>query len=198
MRIEDTLAKMVLKTQPVEELPGMATDALCEGLDSPALRVLAVSSRVEHPDDLWQLLRKAAQELGIAVPDRLQAARRVLRLHLRDIAEQRVPPAEGVGRIINDVQHPVGHEFDKSHVGEALGIGRLVGAYHTYDDASSGRLEFEGRRVSKEEAFEILDSSIIQEARKLLREAEPIASPNGGPGTRSGNSGVTEGPPSVS
>ncbi|PYJ06668.1 MAG: hypothetical protein DME25_06095 [Verrucomicrobia bacterium] len=28
--------------------------------------------------------------------------------------------------------------------------------------------------------------------------AEPDASPNGGPGTRSGGSGVTEGPPSVS
>ena len=31
-----------------------------------------------------------------------------------------------------------------------------------------------------------------------LSAAEPIASPNGGPATRLGNSGVTEGPPSVS
>jgi hypothetical protein len=41
-----------------------------------------------------------------------------------------------------------------------------------------------------------------QTERELRREfeedAEPGASPNGGPATRSGNSGTTEGPPSVS
>ncbi len=31
----------------------------------------------------------------------------------------------------------------------------------------------------------------------LHHDAEPAASPNGGPATRPGNSGVTEGPPSV-
>lgn len=184
MSIQDTLAKMALGAQQVEELPGIATAALCEGLDSPALRVLAGSSPTDHPDDLWQLLRKAARELGIPVPDRPQAARRVLRLHLRDIAEERVSPMEGVRRILTAVQHPVGHELDKSHVGEALGIGRLLGDYYTYDDAWSGRLEFEGRRVTKEEAFNILDRSIIEEARRLLREAEPDAAPNAAPPNR--------------
>lgn len=175
MQIPDAVARMVLESQVVEELPHIATDAICEGLDSPALRVLAGSSPNDAPADLWQLLRKAAQELGISVPDRLGAARRVLHLHLRDIAEQRVPPREGVWRIISEVQHPVGDALDrtnKAHIGQTLGIGRLVGDYYTYDDAHSGRLEWEGRRVTKEEAFAILDRSILEEAWRLLGKGE--------------------------
>ena len=38
----------------------------------------------------------------------------------------------------------------------------------------------------------------IWELWQRFRSAEPHASPNGGPATRSGNSGVAEGPPSVS
>ena len=35
-------------------------------------------------------------------------------------------------------------------------------------------------------------------ARRLSKKAQPAAAPNGGPATRLGHSGVTEGPPSVS
>jgi hypothetical protein len=172
MHFEDTLAKMVLAKQPAEELPRLATDALCKGLDSPALQVLAGSSPADPPAELWDLLLKAAQELSIAVPDKVNAARRVLRLHLRDIAEKRVSPKEGVGRIIRDIQRPVGDDLDKLYVGEGLGISSLVADYYTYDDAPSGRLEFEGRRLNEKQAYEALDSSIIDEARRLLNETK--------------------------
>jgi hypothetical protein len=38
----------------------------------------------------------------------------------------------------------------------------------------------------------------ISEVRQMRRTAEPNAAPNGGPATQLANSGVTEGPPSVS
>jgi hypothetical protein len=189
---------MVLNIQPVEELPGIATDALCGRLDSQALRVLAGSSPTEPAADLWQLFRKAAAELHIPVPDKIGAARRVLRLHLRDLVDGRVSPAEGVRRILDDVQYPVGHSLDKAYVGEGLGIGRLVGDYYTYDDAPSGRLEFEGRRLSETQAIKALDHSIVEEARRLLQNAARDASPNGGPAGRLANSDTGGGPPSVS
>ncbi len=191
MCIDDTLAKVVLNAQPVEELPDIATRALCNGLDSPALRILAGLHQTEHPQDIWTLFRNVVRELGLLVPDKLQAARRVLRIYLRDIVEQRISPAEGVGRIIRDVQNPVGEGLDKSHVGEALGIGGLVGDYYTYPDASSGLLEFEGRRVTEEEAIKILDRSILEEAKRLLQTAE-----HDGLAKRSGESGLRKRPPS--
>ncbi len=39
---------------------------------------------------------------------------------------------------------------------------------------------------------------ILQNIKSRERKAEPCTAPNGGPATRLGNSGVTEGPPSVS
>lgn len=41
-------------------------------------------------------------------------------------------------------------------------------------------------------------SLILKSVRARLRNGEPSAAPNGGPATQLGNSGVTEGPPSVS
>ena len=107
-------------------------------------------------------------------------------------------PAEGAGRIWADVQSRIGSALDKSHVGEGLGIECLIGAYFTYGDTASGYLEFEGRRVTEAEADEILDRTIVEEAKRLLRDTEPGAPPNGGPATQIRNSGATEGPPSVS
>ena len=40
--------------------------------------------------------------------------------------------------------------------------------------------------------------AIFLNSRRKSRKAEPGAAPNGGPGTRSGKSGASEGPPSVS
>ena len=197
MHIDEAVARMVLHKDPIEDLPGIATEALCHGFDSPALRMLAASAPSDHPDDLRRLFTKAAQELGIAIPDKVGAARALLPLYLRDIAQAIVSPAQGVRRILYDLHYPLGHDLDKSHVGEGLGIGKLVGDYYTYDDAASGRLEFRGRRVTKDEAFEILDRSIVDEAKRLLREAELGAAPNCGPATPNDNSNVQEGPQSV-
>lgn len=172
MIFEDALARMTLNILPVEELPDIATDALCKGLDSPALRVLAGAAPFEPPADLWDLFREAAAQLRIEAPDEISAARRVLRFYLRDVVEGQVSPACGVGRILKDLQHSVGDKLDKTYVGEGLGIGRLVGAYYTYDDAPSGRLEFQGRRLSEAEAIKVLDDLIVEEAKRLLQNSE--------------------------
>jgi hypothetical protein len=198
MHIEEALAKMVMQLQPVEELSAIAAEALCAGIDSPSLRMLAGSSSADSPGDRWELLLKAARELGLQTPDKITAAHLLLRVYLKDIAEERVTPARGVENILNDIYHPIGRKLTRSYAGDGFGIERLLGDYFTYDDAASGRLEFRGRRVTKEEAHEILDRSILDEARKLLQEAEPGASPNDGPTTAVGNSRATEGPPSVS
>ena len=47
-------------------------------------------------------------------------------------------------------------------------------------------------------AFILLLGTEVYDYLQYKRAAQPGASPNGGPATRSGNSGVGEGPPSVS
>jgi len=49
------------------------------------------------------------------------------------------------------------------------------------------------------EAFvERVTTSELRLPLSIWKEAEPSAAPNGGPATQLGNSGVTDGPPSVS
>ncbi len=151
---------MALQLLPIEDLPNIATQALCEGLDSRALRMLAASGPDDCHEELQRLFTKAAQELGVAIPDRVTAARILLPLYLRDIAEARVSPALGVRQILYDLQFAVGHDLDKTHVGEGLGIERLLSDYYAYHDAPFGGLI--------EEAFHTIEKRIVEEAKKLL------------------------------
>ncbi len=160
MQIDEAVARNALHLLAIEDLPSIATQALCEGLDSRALRMLAASGPEDCHEELQRLFTKAAQELGIAIPDKVTAARILLPLYLRDIAEARVSPAQGVREILYDLQDKVGHGLDKTHVGQGLGIERLLGDYYAYDDAPCGSL--------REEAFHILNKRIVEEAKKLL------------------------------
>ena len=151
---------MALQLLPIEDLPNIATQALCEGLDSPALRMLAASGPDDCHQEMQRLFTKAAQELGIPIADKVTAARMLLPLYLSDIAEGRVSPSPGVMQILCDLQFAVGYDLDKAHAGEGLGIERLLGDYYAYDDAPCGSL--------REEAFHILDKRIVEKAKKLL------------------------------
>ena len=51
---------------------------------------------------------------------------------------------------------------------------------------------------SSQRAFYRAAPMVIDQALGLVTNAEPCAAPNGGPATQLGNSGVMEGPPSVS
>ena len=63
---------IALGDQPSEELPGLATDALVRGLDSPALRQAAGSSP-NDPREAADLFRTALEELGITAGDEQEA-----------------------------------------------------------------------------------------------------------------------------
>ncbi len=158
MRIHEAAARNALQLLPIEDLPNVATQALGEGLDSRALRMLAASGPEDCDEELQRLFTKAAQELGIDIPDKI-TARILLPLYLRDIAEARVSPASGVRQILYDLQFAVGYDLDKTHVGEGLGIERLLSDYYSYEDAPCGGL--------REEAF-TMDKRIVEEAKKLL------------------------------
>lgn len=168
--LDDAIARMSLQLLPVEDLPAIAAEALANEFDSPALRILAGSDPAEPPAALWELFSKAVRELGLPFPSRLNAARIVLQSYLRDIAQRKISPVAGVKRILKDLQWPVGQELDDSQVGEALGIGKLLGNYYSYDDAASGRLQLHGRRLNKAQARDVLDRCIIEEAARLLQD----------------------------
>ncbi len=178
MNLDETAARIALQLLPIEDLPEIARQALCQGLDSHALRMLAASGPDEFPQELQRLFTRATQELGVAIPDKVSAARALLLLYLRDIAQAKVPPAQGVRQILHDLQFAVGYDLDKSHVGEGLGIGTLLSVYDSYDNAACGAV--------LEEATHVIDQKIVEEAKRLLAGVEPGTAPNGAPETAVG------------
>ena len=88
-----------------------------------------------------------------------------------------------------------------THMGSWLGMrptGKAVEiAAVNVDRVVGGRIvEHGGAANSLEALLEIGAVRVV--GPESERDAEPDAAPNGGPGTPAGNSGVTEGPPSVS
>jgi hypothetical protein len=90
--------RLAVGTLASEDLPGLATDALVRGLDSPALRVLAGQPR----DDVREsadLFRVVIDELGIEVPDAETAWWHLIRRTAADMVTGRIGPADGAAEL---------------------------------------------------------------------------------------------------
>lgn len=77
-----------------EDLPALATKALVQGVDSPALRQLAGQPAWDVRDSR-DLFQQALEELGITVPDREDALWRLVRKTARGIVDGGVRPHDG-------------------------------------------------------------------------------------------------------
>ena len=96
--LERVAALLALGKQPSEDLPGVATDALVRGLDSPSLRVLAGTrpGDVREKRDLFWL---ALSELAIPQPSEIEARWSLVTDWARDIIDDRLTPLSGARRI---------------------------------------------------------------------------------------------------
>ena len=182
-----TLSLWALGRLPSEQLPEVATDWLAKGFDSPSLRQLAgVGSPVMS--EVGPLFEKVLAELEVTTPKKEEALMFLARDYAQQIVEGTVSPYEGARKIWWQVTNA----FNKPR----QLLLTFVGAASELEELQERTLQDGYNR--KKYACE-LEATIVSSARELLNErAEPDASPNGGPATRLGNSGVAEGPPSVS
>lgn len=81
-----------------EDLPGLATDALVRGIDSPALRMLAGQDASDVRDSA-DLFRRVLTELNISLPDADQARWRLVRMTAQRIVDGRINAAAGASEI---------------------------------------------------------------------------------------------------
>lgn len=88
----------VLGEQPLESLPGLATDALVRGVDSPSLRELAGTPERAH-EDARDLFITACHELGIAIPTPDQARWSLAYEWAQAIVAGELTPIDGARRI---------------------------------------------------------------------------------------------------
>jgi len=182
-----TLTLWALHRLPSEQLPEVATDWLVSGLDSPSLCELAgLGSTVMS--EAGPLFERALAELKITVPSEDEALMSLARHYARQIVEGAMSPYDGARKIwwevYNALEKP--NELLVTFVGAASELEDLP--VRTFQDG------YDRRKYASE-----LEGTIVSTAREVLTViAEPCAPLNGGRVTPVGNSGGTEGTPSVS
>jgi hypothetical protein len=162
------LANYVLDNTKLSTMPDAAVQALIEGFDSPSLTKLAGESG-DHSNlfEIEELLRHTLSELGLSLPSKDEAAHILISYWAERIVSGSVQPREGARHILVQVYHRTEHPNDK-FVGETLDISSLVGLAYEYDDLHEGFIEFEGKPLTKAEAFKVLDREVIEASRKYL------------------------------
>ena len=102
MNLDTILARHVLSLLPVQELPGLALNAIQAGHDSPSLRQLSGAS--EHDtEEAHRLFAKALRELGLPVPSVPEAGLTLARDIAREVLSGDIAPYEGAKQIWDHV-----------------------------------------------------------------------------------------------
>jgi hypothetical protein len=147
--LEVIAARLVVGEQASEDLPGLATEALVRGLDSPSLREAAGLS----PRDVRaarEAFVNALRELGLQLPDEQSALWLLIRNMLRRIVDGSINAYEGASWIWHQAYWRVEREGD---------LRVFVGLASEWDDHP-------GSRPAIEQA--IRDSAV-----DLLAQGEP-------------------------
>jgi hypothetical protein len=144
-RLNLVAAEVALDLVPADTLPDIAVAALKDGLDSPALRVLAgMLDGDRYHSRSW--FDRALAELRVVLPDEHEAVMRLARAAATDIASGAITPYKGAKRIWELTLRVPGEHFHA--------LDPFVYAASEWDDRPGDR--------------SFLDDGIVSESRRLL------------------------------
>jgi len=153
-------AKYTLGMLPSDDLPGIATDLLVEGVESQSIACLAGSARCDSPAERRELFEAGLKECAVVVPGRLEAAH-ALKIHLAEqVAHQTLDPAQGAAKIVN--LYSAVYELlppSEKYAGESFDIANLLGLYYSLDDIATD-----------DPRYGDIEGDIVRECRRI---AEP-------------------------
>jgi hypothetical protein len=139
--------RMAIDRQPTEELPDLAAAALAEGVDSPALRLLAGTSRqdVRESRDLFM---QAMSELGVSPPTEAQARQVLVLFWAQQMIDGELSPYEGSRLIWRE---------GYLELGQPANLVPFVGLASEWEDSPTYRPQYERDMIAS--ARELLDSA---------------------------------------
>lgn len=124
------LIRLTTDSQPSEELPGLAAQALSVGVDVPALRELAPLGRADVRESR-DLFLQAMEQLGVTVP---RTRRESVQFWAKEIVEGALSPAEGARLIFLHGYIELGNPED---------LLPFVALWSEWDDDPEHRPEYE-------------------------------------------------------
>jgi len=135
--LELAALRLAVGEQPSEDLPALAAEALALGFDSPSLREAAGISRhdVREARDRFE---DALAELGIEIPDRVDATWLLVRRVAQEIVDGEVSPYKGA-RAIGEYHNHI--ETDP----RGAGVRIFEGLAWEWEGSPSYRFSYEAR-----------------------------------------------------
>jgi hypothetical protein len=138
VNLAELAAEFALREIPSDDLKDRAYQSVLAGYDSPSLSALAGAEKCLLPGDVRDLFCRALGELGVPVPNRLEAGAILKRVYAQRVVDHVLSPREGASRIVG-LFHRLEGELPKvqKYVGDPFGIARLLGSYYQLDDAAA-------------------------------------------------------------
>lgn len=172
MSLEILAARYALDMLPSDDLPMIATGLIIEGRESVHLSCLAGALGSAHPAQLRELFAFGLRDCGVPVPDRLDAAKRLVQDVATEVSDGTIAPSKGA-ELIADINGRVYEDLvaaGERHVGVTLGVGRVLGLYYELDELTRNGTT---RRNIESELREECDH--LASTRPSVREPIPRA-----------------------
>ena len=163
-----------LGLQDTESLVRAADSLLADGHTVPAVIELSI---LDSPvmAEAAPVFERVCAELGVTIPNKVEAVDELLRTYLESIASGARPPREGLAAIMREVYFPhMAGEPCKRYVGDSHGMEHLIGAYWAYDDLTERpECSWDGKHGA--EAITSWEQSVRQYARDWLEKYDHVA-----------------------
>lgn len=128
------LAQLEFEVLGIEAFPALAVEALIEGEDTPALRILAgLEGGYEY--EIRKYLADFLKETGIKVPEREEAVLLVIRSILDEVIDRKIAPFAGMKRIFWDIvnaPHDPFWEWEEEESTRRAVFKKLITYYFSY------------------------------------------------------------------
>lgn len=172
MNFQEKLANYVLANLSISQFSDIALTGLRQGVESESLLILAGMSSIDNPFELQTYFDKSLQELGITLPNKIEAAKVLLRYYLGKMIAHPESALEVMRSVDNDVYHKVNwlKELgvkEKKFVGEELGLERLYTWYRELQDFEDDGMLLYYNELPKEEQMQKFKEHLVEEAKVL-------------------------------
>jgi hypothetical protein len=155
------LAAFALGRVLTSDLPDVGSQALEEGYNSIDLAALAGSRPGERSSsELDELFRRGLHQLGRSLPSRADAGRVLRQYYASLVTSGALTPRTGAHEIVRLATELADVLATREFVGDALGVARLLGIYHSHDDVHD----------DDERAHAEIDAALMAECQRLARE----------------------------
>ena len=172
MNFQEKLADYVLGNLTRSHFPDIALTALSLGIESESLLILAGMSDRDNTFELQKYFDGSLRELGISLPNKIEAARLLLNYYLGEMISQPEKAFEVMIEIDNGIYKQVNwlEEFglkSKKFVGEELGLERLYTWYRELQDFDDNGMLLYYNDLPREKQKEQFLEHLVEEAKEL-------------------------------